>query len=242
MLEITNRNIGRSIMSGTNSFSQGSGISGTANYTTSGGILFNAITYVVKKIIGTTPSALPVQIIAVHGGGPNAPCTVDVQPVTNQIDGQGKQTPHGVIYGIPVHRQQSGVVSIVMDPVVGDKGMFTVCDRDISTFLTTGAIGGPGSRRRNSYSDGVYIGGMTGVGSNAPTATTTIVVSASGITITTPNNISFVCPTLAVTGAITATGEITAGQGTGDSVTLQNHTHAGVQTGVSNTQAPNPGT
>lgn len=47
---------------------------------------------------------------------------------------------------------------------------------------------------------------------------------------------------LAVTGAITATGNVTAAQGGGDQVDLQQHKHSGVQTGTGQSGAPVAGT
>ena len=47
---------------------------------------------------------------------------------------------------------------------------------------------------------------------------------------------------LVVTGAITATQGITAGQGGGDQVTLQHHLHSGITIGGSSTPAPTAGT
>jgi hypothetical protein len=41
---------------------------------------------------------------------------------------------------------------------------------------------------------------------------------------------------------VTNTGAIVAGQGGGDQVTLQQHTHAGVTSGVNHTAVPDPGT
>jgi hypothetical protein len=43
-------------------------------------------------------------------------------------------------------------------------------------------------------------------------------------------------------GNIATSGSVTAGSGTGDSVTLQGHKHAGVQTGAGSTLAPTAGT
>ncbi len=64
-----------------------------------------------------------------HGGGVGAPPTVDVQPLTNQTDGQGNQTPHGIIYNIPATRTQGGGNAVINDPVVGDVGFMSVADR-----------------------------------------------------------------------------------------------------------------
>ncbi|MGH7084381.1 MAG: hypothetical protein ACREFN_05250, partial [Acetobacteraceae bacterium] len=45
-----------------------------------------------------------------------------------------------------------------------------------------------------------------------------------------------------ITGSLSATEEITAGQGGGESVGLQTHSHGGVQSGGASTASPNAGT
>ena len=80
--------------------------------------------------------------------------------------------------------------------------------------------------------DGVYIGlVMNG------TPNEYIAFSPTGISITTPNNITISAQnfTLNATGDLTVTGGVTAGQGGADQVTLQHHTHSGGA-------APTPGT
>lgn len=75
----------------------------------------------------------------------------------------------------------------------------------------------------------------------------TIECTTSGsVLVTAPQGVTITAPTVAIDGALTATGNITAGYGTGDQVDMQAHTHpvTGIQTGGStvNTSAPNPGT
>ena len=86
--------------------------------------------------------------------------TVDVQPLVNQIDGNGNSTPHGTVFGVPWTRLQGGKNCIVCDPEVGDLGYVVVSDRDISAVKSTKKQGNPGSRRKYNLADGVYIGGI----------------------------------------------------------------------------------
>lgn len=64
-------------------------------------------------------------------------------------------------------------------------------------------------------------------------------IDSSGNIQITGNTITIVGPVL-VSGAITATGEITTNLRSG--IELSEHTHGGVQTGGGNTSPPNPGT
>jgi hypothetical protein len=118
---------------------------------------FNSHRFLIKQLIGQVRTGIPVKIVAVHGGGLGAAPTVDVQPQINQIDGQGNQTPHGIIYGIPVVRNQGGGNAVINDPVIGDIGHAVVSDRDISSLqANAGAQSNPGSFRRHDLADMVY--------------------------------------------------------------------------------------
>jgi phage baseplate assembly protein V len=59
--------------------------------------------------------------------------------------------------------------------------------------------------------------------------------------ITAATALNIITPTLAVTGAITATGDITAGQGTSDQVAMRELRVSGVQSGSSSSGEPVPG-
>lgn len=176
-------------MSGSNSFSQSAGHTGIGDYNTSTGSLLNVVSYICQQIIaGKTHSQL-VKVIAVSGGGLSGVPIVSVQPMVNQVDGAGNQTPHGTIYNIPAMRQQSGSVAIVMDPSVGDIGHMICCDRDVSNVKATGQIGGPGSSRQHDWSDGMFVGGYTSL-AQGPAPTTYIQITASdGINITSATNL-----------------------------------------------------
>ncbi len=52
---------------------------------------YNARDFHIRQVLGQVRTSVPVKIIAVHGGGVGAAPTVDVQPLINQIDGQGNQ-------------------------------------------------------------------------------------------------------------------------------------------------------
>jgi phage baseplate assembly protein gpV len=83
---------------------------------------------------------------------------------------------------------------------------------------------------------------------NSRTSTQDVSQSGQVLRIVAPTKIRFETPLLEVTGKIEAVGHITsqdaveAGVGTGDHVTMQKHTHGGVQSGGSHTSGPDPGT
>jgi hypothetical protein len=125
---------------------------------------FNSMSFLVDQKISRLNSMKPVKIVAVHGGianGSKNTGTVDVQPLVNQLDGQGNSVPHGIIYGLPWGRSISGGWGVISDPVVGDTGVIVVSDRDMSSLVSnSGAQSNPGSYRQYDLADSIYMGGF----------------------------------------------------------------------------------
>ena len=125
----------------------------------SGNTEFNAIQFMIQQSLAKVNTAMPVQVVAVNTAGRVAPIgTVDVLPLINQMDGIDQPTPHVTVFGLPYIRQQGGLNAVIIDPKIGDVGICVFCDHDISAVKNTGLPSNPGSRRRFSMSDGVYIG------------------------------------------------------------------------------------
>lgn len=194
---------------------------------------YNAHDFQIEQALGKVRTSVPVKIVAVHGGGVGAAPTVDVQPLVNQIDGQGNQTPHGIIYGRPCTRNQGGGNAIINDPLVGDIGHLVISDRDISSLTSNeGAQSNPGSFRMHDMADGVYHGAMLNPANPTQyvqfTETGMRTVDKNGnVIVTGPAGINLNGVIIDLDGNITTPGGVTAGFGTGDSVTLQHHKHAG---------------
>lgn len=238
---------------------------------------FNVREFHIRQLVAQVRTAIPVKVVAVHGGGVAAPPTVDVQPLINQIDGDGNQTPHGIINNIPVARNQGGGNAIIIDPQVNDVGHMVIGDRDASALkANAGARSNPGSFRMHDLADGVYHGAIlnpanpdqyiqfttTGIkqldrnGNTIETDTTgikiedkngnTIITSDAGInlngfliardgTVTVAAGIHMNTVTIDPSGNLATPGSVVAGNGSGDSVTLQHHVHG-------SSPAPTPGT
>ena len=203
----------------------------------------DVISFTIRQTLAQVDTAKVVKIIAVHpgSGSPPGAGTVDVQPLVNQIDGNGFSVPHGVIYGLPYARMQAGGFAVVADPAVGDKGVVVCADRDISSVTAnSGTVSNPGSRRKHNIADGVYFG-AGGVYGTSPTSYiqvnsdgtlkiadsqgNVILTSASGITFTPAGGTMTVVGTIAVTGGVVVSGAVIAGFGGGDQVGLQTHVH-----------------
>lgn len=122
---------------------------------------YNQFTFIIQQMLGLVRTVVPVEVSAINpGAGLLLPGTVDVRPLINQIDGVGNSSPHGTVLSLIYLRLQGGDNAVVIDPAVGDKGIALVCDRDISAVKATGAAANPGSYRRFSLADGIYVGGI----------------------------------------------------------------------------------
>jgi len=83
---------------------------------------------------------------------------LDVLPLVNMVDGSGKPVKHQVVHNMPYFRSQSGKQAIIMDPQDGDIGLVVFADRDISAVKKNLKQSNPGSKRRNDFADGVFVG------------------------------------------------------------------------------------
>lgn len=182
---------------------------------------FNSRVFMVQQILSKIATSMPVIVKAVDTGA----MTVDVQPMVSQVTGLVNTVEHGTIFGLPYVQYQGGGSALLIDPVVGDIGLGVFCSHDISAVKTNKAVAPPGSLRRFSWSDGVYVGGFL---NSAPV--NYIRISGEEIDIIHPAMVSVVAPTINLDGNVSATGNLSAGNGitcsftttTGQVVTVQN--------------------
>lgn len=174
------------------------------------------------------------QVVDVRGAAPSL--VVDVMPLLSRQNRSGEPVSNSTLYEIPVWRLQRGGSAIIMDPVVGDIGLIAVCDRDTTLVRANLKESPPGSSRRHSKSDAVYLGGIL---NSAPSQY--IEFADNKLNIVAPFGIEVTTPLMHVTGNITAGGNITDNSGTQsaslktlrDNYDLHKHSVAGVQTGSS---------
>ncbi len=125
---------------------------------------FNEVWFLVQQALSLVSTATLVQVKAVTNAGEVSPVGfVDVLPLVNQLDGDGNATPHLTVFKLPYFRLQGGTDAIICDPKVGDIGLASFADRDISSVKANKAQSNPGSRRRFAMSDGLYLGGFLNV-------------------------------------------------------------------------------
>jgi hypothetical protein len=125
---------------------------------------FNQIAFAIGQAIAKVSTVKVVKVMAVDSGAK----TVDVQIAVNQLDGQDNSTPHGTINGVSYVWAMGGKNAFQVDPSVGDLGVMLVCDRDISAVRAAKDIANPGSNRKFSPSDGIYLFGVPGMNSSQP--------------------------------------------------------------------------
>ena len=161
----------------------------------------NRLNYIIKTALSGLRTAMPVQVMSVTNSGGISPIGyVGVMPLVSSLDGDGQVVDHATIYNVPYMRIQGGSNGIILDPAVGDIGLAIVCDRDITAVKSAKKVSAPGSLRKNDMSDMVYL--MTIIGA-APTQY--IQFNSSGITITSPNNVTVNAPTAIVNASTNVT-------------------------------------
>jgi hypothetical protein len=185
---------------------------------------FNVMRFIAKQIMAGAWTATLVKVINSASDGELALAgVVDVQPMVNQIDGEGNATAHGTIFGVPYFRLQGGTFAVIMDPQPGDIGIAIFASRDISSVKATKDVANPGSRRKFDPADALYLGGFL----NA-VPETWIRVSADGIELGDGGGTAvFKDGTLTVSVDVVANG-----------ISLHDHHHSGVTTGSGDTGPP----
>jgi hypothetical protein len=120
-----------------------------------------ATMFIIESFLNTVSTATLVKVQAcTNTPGATSPVgRVNVLPLVNQLNGHDQPTPHITVYNLCYFRLGGGNNAILLDPQPGDVGLAVFADRDISAVKNSGGQqSNPGSRRRWSYSDGIYFG------------------------------------------------------------------------------------
>lgn len=143
--------------------------------------------FALRAALARVRTSIPVVVKSVTTDGGVSPVgRVSVQPLIGSLDGNGIVWAHGIIENVPYIRIQGGANAVIIDPEVGDIGMASVCDRDITATKESAQPSPPGSLRRFDFSDMIYVG--TTISSQTPTQY--VQFNASGITIQSPNAVN----------------------------------------------------
>jgi len=226
---------------------------------------FTSWAFAFRAAMAKVRTTIPVQVVAVHGGGLAPVGRVDVQPLIQQTDSAGNVMALPVLYGLPYLRWQGGASAVILDPIKDDIGLVCIADRDVSAVIASGQQSAPGSNRRFSLADGFYVGATlnaeptqylqfdpdNGITLNSPTAikaqigtdsdAARVVMNSDGIVLSFGgHSITINSSGIAISGAVTGDNTATFDkEGTfNGGHTVSAHVHPGVTSGSSNTAAP----
>lgn len=242
-------------------------VKGTKRLAT-GNTFGNAVSFLIDGIVrDTVNTAEVVKVVSIYPGGSNGMTGyVDALPLVCQTDADHNTLPPSTLYRLPYSRIQGGVAALVIDPEPGDIGIAVFTKRDSSNVKQAqSAPVQPGSFRTFAQADGFYIGGFL---NKAPSIwlelkqnNEAVLHAPVKVTVETQECI-IDAPLTRLTGSLLINGNVTwagTGQGQGgpavfkggltnsggsiksNNVTLETHTHSGVETGPSNTGGPNGG-
>jgi len=220
---------------------------------------YNASDFQIRQALMRINTAEPVVVQAVD----TAARTVDVLPLVRIVGGGGDAIDQSQLFELPYLRIQGGANAVIIDPQPGDVGLAVYAMRDVEAFKASpGQPVNPGSARVYDKGDGFYLGGFLNVAPERYLRITDDGVEIEGVasikahgqtvTVTADSRITLDAPVVEVTGILQQTGDNgggsssfrggftnTGGQITSNGVTLETHTHNGVQPGSGNTGGPN---
>ncbi len=183
---------------------------------------YNSYKFMIENSINDISTAIPVKVVGVQAGSGTVGY-VDVLPLVTFVSGSYEAIQPVNLYHLPYSRIQGGRAALIIDPVIGDKGLAIFAQADCSTVTAeTNEPQQPGSMRKHSQSDGFYLGGFL---NQQPSCflelkqdDTAVLTATGGVTIN---------------GNVTVNGDVTA-----NGISLTSHVHSGVETGGGTTGAP----
>lgn len=151
---------------------------------------YNKVSFAFQQMLAKMQTAIPVKVVScTNSGGLDAVGFVDVVPMVHQLAADGTTVPHTTIFNLPYSRMQGGSNAVIIDPQAGDIGVAVFASRDISKVKKTRKANPPGSHRKYSFADGMFLFGML---NSAPTQY--IQFNESGIKIYSPTQVKLEAP------------------------------------------------
>lgn len=177
-------------------------------------------------------------------GSAGKPYTANVQPsIQGQVldqKGNWSSVTMALCVDCPILFPGGGGFQLTFPLAKGDEGLLVFAARCIDAWWQSGGVQPQAEIRMHDLSDGFFLPGQLSQ-PKVPSAG----FSSTNVQLKTTAGVALldITPTgIAINGALTVTGNITAGQGGADQVDMQNHTHGGVSTGGSQTLKPTAGT
>lgn len=192
-------------------------------------------------------TALPGIVSAVN----LAANTVSVQPAiqgaVTDANGNVSNVNLPVLVDVPIVFPSAGGFSLTFPIVAGDEVLVIFSSRCIDTWWQSGGVGKQAEARMHDLSDGFAIAGIKSQSTKIDNISNNSVqlrnndgdafieIDSDGkIKLVSATSITLDAPLVEMTGDLNVAGDSIAG-----TISLQTHTHSGVQTGGGNTGAPN---
>lgn len=219
---------------------------------------FNALAFALKGFARSSiHTAIPVRVDSVQPGGEGACAgSVSATPLVAQVDGSGNALGMVSIPKLPYFRYQCGSAAVILDPKVGDVGLAVFAQQDCSNITDkTGSPVVPGSHRHFDMSDGFYLGGFWGQKPETLVRldpdSGLVHVKCKTMTVDADTKVLLNAPVIELAGALTnskgsgsgaaavlSQGATTPQDFKAAGISLNSHTHGGVQGGSSSTGGP----
>lgn len=227
---------------------------------------FNANNQQIVSNIQKINTVFLAKIISVSTEGTESTKTVTAQPLICQVDANGNALPSPKLVEIPHYRVQAGTGAFIINPHVGDIGVFVCAKRDISKIKNgVNDPQTPASFRSFDLADSIMIATIhtetastyiyidPDNGTIEIKAPTSLTVNTESATINASGSTSINSPETTISGHVTIKGglSVSGGEGaqvdgsisasgdiTSGNISLQSHVHSGVTSGGSNTGTP----
>lgn len=194
--------------------------------------------FIIKKTLSKIQKMTPAKIISYD----RAKNRAIVQPLTYDITSTGGTLPMDTIPNIPVLTLSGGGFIFSFPVQENQTGWLISADRDISVFKQILNFFTPATLRRHQYEDGIFIpDNINGFNIAQNEVNAVILSSLDGQTKIMLQNgqLNITASSINITGNISLNGTLTAtGDVTGANISLQTHTHPGVETGGGSTGEP----
>ena len=226
---------------------------------------YNAVQTQIETSIQKIETSFLAKVDSCQTSGTGGATTVSATPCIQMVDGNGNGYQSPSYPALKHYRIQAGIAAIVLNPVPGDIGIFSCTKRDSSNVsVNSNSQQVPASMRSFNPSDAVMVGTVS---TKEPTTwieltqdNTIIIHAPAGVTIESDTSVIIKAPQVtieadettvkghmtiegglnvsggsgaAVDSSLTTTGDVVA-----DGISLDSHTHSGVQPGGGDTGGP----
>lgn len=213
---------------------------------------YNAENEHIKKALSALETVFLARIVSCSSSGEGGSKTVNAVPLIAKVDANGNAQPTPTYVELPHYRFQAGTGALIIDPEVGDIGVFVVCKRDISNINSqTEKTQVPNTFRAFSPSDSVMIATIHTKSPETwihikPQQKEIVIKADSGVTINTSSKVTVNAAEVDINAALTklsgnleVAGTIQSqDQITGAGINFNTHVHGNVQSGSSDTSGP----